>query len=416
MSIYRVSTNTPNENGVFNLGNRQYMMDKVQNQISTGKKHRLPSESPVDVTQAMTFHSKIFKINQLERNINDIAAERGLAESKMGSTIDMLQRVRELAVQGSNGTYLAEDRQAMAMEVDQILRNLVLEGNAKYKGNYLFSGHQKYTKPFEVIEGAVRGAERSMITEIKYLGDSGTHMREIDFNEYASATPAGSQLFWAEQFHVQSKVNTADFRMEQDSAVMIDGVRIEFEQGDNIYAVMDKINKSDAAVNASVDIQSGGLIIKSTFPHRVEMADIEGGQLLQNLGIIEEGYAFGPDNYSKDADVFGGSVFDVLIGLRDAMIQDNPEDIGGRYLGGIDGAIENLTYNMAQTGALQNRLDYLTTRLGDDKMVYSETMSKIEDVDMADALTDLAALDFAHKAALSSMAKITKSSLMDYLR
>ena len=416
MSIYRVSTNTPNENGVFNLGNRQYMMDKVQNQISTGKKHRLPSESPVDVTQAMTFHSKIFKINQLERNINDIAAERGLAESKMGSTIDMLQRVRELAVQGSNGTYLAEDRKAMAMEVDQILRNLVLEGNAKYKGNYLFSGHQKYTKPFEVIEGAVRGAERSMITEIKYLGDSGTHMREIDFNEYASATPAGSQLFWAEQFHVQSKVNTADFRMEQDSAVMIDGVRIEFEQGDNIYAVMDKINKSDAAVNASVDIQSGGLIIKSTFPHRVELADIEGGQLLQNLGIIEEGYAFGPDNYSKDADVFGGSVFDVLIGLRDAMIQDNPEDIGGRYLGGIDGAIENLTYNMAQTGALQNRLDYLTTRLGDDKMVYSETMSKIEDVDMADALTDLAALDFAHKAALSSMAKITKSSLMDYLR
>ena len=65
---------------------------------------------------------------------------------------------------------------------------------------------------------------------------------------------------------------------------------------------------------------------------------------------------------------------------------------------------------------MQNRLDYLSERLGDDKAAYTETMSKLEDVDMAKALTDLSALDFAHKAALSSLAKITKTSLMDFLR
>lgn len=416
MSIYRIGTNTTNENSMLHLANREYQMERVNQQISTGKKHRLPSESPVDVTQAMTFHSKVFKIEQLERNINDIAGERALAESKMGSTIDMLQRVRELAVQGANGTYTADDRMAMSQEVDQILKNLVLEANAKYKGNYLFSGFQKYTKPFEVIEGAVRGADTAMITEIKYLGDNGKHLREIDFEEYASAVPAGSELFWAEPFQVRSKVNTADFRLGRDTAVQIDGVRIEFNEGDNIYAVMDKINQSKVAVNASLDIMNGGLILKSTFPHRVEMADIEGGTLFQSLGIIEEGYPFGPDNYSKDADVFGGSIFDVLIGLRDAMIQNNPEDIGGRFLGGIDEAIGNVTFHLAKTGALQNRLDYLAQRLGDDRMVYTESLSKLEDVDMAQALTDLSALDFAHKAALSSLAKITKTSLMDFLR
>ena len=416
MSIYRIGTNTTNENSMYHLTTREYMMDKVNNQISTGKKHRLPSESPVDVTQAMTFHSKMFKIEQLERNINDLTGERMLAESKMSSTIDMLQRARELAVQGSNGIYNEENRLAMSQEVDQLLRNLILEANSKYKGNYLFSGHQKYTKPFEVIEGAVKGADSAMITEVHYLGDSGKHLREIDFNEYASAVPAGSELFWAEQFEVRSKVNTADFRLEEDAAILIDGVRIDFQSGDNIYAVMDKINKSDAAVNASVDITDGGLIIKSAHPHRIEMADIEGGKVLQNLGVIEEGFPFGPNNYSKDADVFGGSIFDVLIGLRDAMIQNNSEDIGGRYLGALDEAVNNITFHQAKTGALQNRLDYLSERLGDDKAVYTETMSKLEDVDMAKALTDLSALDFAHKAALSSLAKITKTSLMDFLR
>ena len=49
-------------------------------------------------------------------------------------------------------------------------------------------------------------------------------------------------------------------------------------------------------------------------------------------------------------------------------------------------------------------------------MSYTKTLSSLEDVNMADALTELATLDFAHKASLSSLAKITKSSLMDFLR
>ena len=75
-----------------------------------------------------------------------------------------------------------------------------------------------------------------------------------------------------------------------------------------------------------------------------------------------------------------------------------------------------MTDSISKTGALQNRLDYLTQRHGDDKMSYSTALAQLEDVDMAEALTELATLDFAHKAALSSLAKVTKISLMDFLR
>ncbi|HBD96178.1 MAG: flagellar hook-associated protein 3 [Spirochaetes bacterium GWF1_31_7] len=416
MSIYRVSTNMANDNGMNFVMKKEDSMNKVHQSISTGKKYVMPRDNPVDVTQAMTFHSKIFKIDQLERNINDLGAERNLVENKIGSTIEILQRVRELSVQGSNGIYTAEDRKAMSVEVDQLMKNIIVDANSKYKGNYLFSGFQKFTKPFEVLEGAVRGADTAMITEVRYLGDNGKQLREIDFNEYAASTPPGSDLFWAENFQIYSKVNTADFRLENDMSVMIDNQKISFNEGDNAYAIVDKINRSPAAVNASIDIVTGGMIIKSTTPHKVELADIEGGNLLQNLGILAQGRPIGPDNFSQDADVFGGSIFDTMIGLRDAMLQNNAEDIGGRFLGAIDESITNLTNNMAKTGALQNRLDYLTQRLGDDKMSYTKTLSSLEDVNMADALTELATLDFAHKASLSSLAKITKSSLMDFLR
>ena len=58
---------------------------KGENQLSTGKKNRLPRENPVEVTQAMTFHTKITKINQFVRNIQDAEGERSLRGQAVGS-------------------------------------------------------------------------------------------------------------------------------------------------------------------------------------------------------------------------------------------------------------------------------------------------------------------------------------------
>ncbi len=416
MSINRISSNTINDNGVFHLRNREYSMDKVNNQINTGKKNRLPRENVVDVTQSMTYHTKIHKIDQYIRNIRDAEAERGLVEVKLNESIQILQRARELAVQAANGIYTEENRKSMAIEIDQLLRQVILDSNTKFKGDFLFSGFQKYTKPFEALEGAVRGMSGPMITKVKYLGDNGVHLREIDAGEYIGVSKPGSEIYWAENFQIYSPINTANFRLTRDQNILIDGIKIEFKEGDNAYAVMDKINRSNAAINASIDIVNGGMILTTTKPHKPELADIEGGTLLQDLGILERGRPMGPENINPDATVFGGSIFDTLIGLRDAMIHNNSEDIGGKFLGALDFAISNLTYNMAETGAKDNRLEYLTTRHTDDKIVYTEALTKTEDIDLAEAITELKALDFAHKAALSSLARLARTSLMDFLR
>ncbi len=416
MSIQRISTNTIPDNGMYSLRGRQFDMDRVNNQINTGNKNRLPRENPVDVTQAMTFHTAINRTDQYIRNIQDANNERGVAEVKLMNTVDIIQRVRELAVQGANGVYTDDERQMMAVEVDQLLRNVILNANSRYKDDYLFSGFNKYTQPFEVMEGAVRGINQSMITEVKYLGDNGAHRREIDSGELVAVARPGSEAFWAEQHQIYSSVNTADFRLTQDSVILIDKNRIEFNEGDNVYAIMDKINKSDVAVNASIDPVTGGLILKTTRPHRMELSDIEGGRLLQDLGILENGFAIGPENVNQGAMEFGGSVFDVLIGLRDAMIQNNQEDIGSRFLGALDMAMGNLTQQLAETGALDNRMNYLTERHNSDKERFTIGLSKANDIDVAESITELKMLEFAHKAALSSLARLSQPTLMDFMR
>lgn len=416
MSIYRVSSNTISDNGIFHLQNREYEMDKVNNQMNTGKKHRLPREGVTEVPQAMTFHSKIQKIDQYIKNIQDAEGERSLVESKIMNTVEILQRARELAVQGSNGVYSEDQRKNMAEEIDQLLRNVVLDANSKYKGNFLFSGFNKYTQPFETLEGAVKGISQAMITEVRYLGNNGKHLREVDDGEYITTSKPGSEIYWAENFQIYSQTNTANFRLTKDMSIKVDEVKIDFNEGDNIYAIMDKINRSPTAVNASLDMVTGGLILKSTKPHKVELSDIEGGTILQDLGILETGMPIGPDNYSHNATVFGGSIFDTLIGLRDSMLSNNTEDIGGRFLGALDNALSNLMYHTAESGALTNRLSFLQGRFTIDKEAYIENLTKIEDIDVADTITQLKQLEFAHTAALSSLARLTRVSLMDFIR
>jgi flagellar hook-associated protein 3 FlgL len=130
-SIYRISSNTIMDNGVLNIKNREYNMDKVNNQLATGQKYRLPSDGVVDVTQSMTFHSKILKTDQFLSNIQDAEGERALSETKMMNTIDVIQRIRELAVQGANGVYSADERKSMAKEVDELLNNVIDSANSR---------------------------------------------------------------------------------------------------------------------------------------------------------------------------------------------------------------------------------------------------------------------------------------------
>ena len=417
MSIDRISSNTISDNGLFHLKNREKSMDRVNDELNTGKKHRLPRDGVTDVSQGLTYQTKIQRIDQYMKNINDAEGERiSLSESKLKNTIDLLQRAREISVQGANGIYNADERKGMAIEIDELLKNLIIDANSKYKSNYLYSGFQKFTEPFQTLEGAVKGADSAMIKEVKYLGDNGKQLREVDNGEYISSTPPGSEVYWAEQFQIYSSINTANFRLTGDMNILIDGNKINFKAGDNIYAILDKINRSKSSVNASLDSVTGGLILKTTSPHKMELADIEGGTMLQDLGILQQGRPIGPDNYSQSASVFGGSVFDVLIGLRDSMLTNNTEDIGGRYLGAIDNALSNVLHHTAETGALSNRLTNLSDRLKTDKEAYTIALTNVEDIDTVDAFNEFKLLDYAQRVALSSMAKLSQISLMDFIR
>ena len=114
---------------------------------------------------------------------------------------------------------------------------------------------------------------------------------------------------------------------------------------------------------------------------------------------------------------------DVLSGLLPTLrtlsahlAANDTASLGTGDLQAIDAAFDNLTAKRAQVGAITNCVDAAGQRLDDVYDVASAFLSKTEDADLPQALTDLSAQQNALQAALRGGATLIQQSLMDFLR
>ena len=135
---------------------------------------------------------------------------------------------------------------------------------------------------------------------------------------------------------------------------------------------------------------------------------------MQDIGVVSGKNP--PKNLSPEARVFGGTIFDMVMRLRDSLFMNNAEDVGGSALGGIDLALENLLKNRAELGAKASRLDMVQKRVIEDRTNFEEILSRTEDVDVAEAITKFKMLETTYRSALGVSARIIQPTLLDFLR
>ena len=108
--------------------------------LSTGKRINSAKDDAAGMAIATSMTSQVKGMNQAIRNSNDGIALAQTAEGSLGEVTNMLQRVRELAVQSASGTYQdATDRVYMQSEVDQLTAQIdQVITNTKFNGVVLF--------------------------------------------------------------------------------------------------------------------------------------------------------------------------------------------------------------------------------------------------------------------------------------
>ncbi|KUP04466.1 flagellar hook protein FlgL [Bacillus coahuilensis p1.1.43] len=127
-------------NSLSNISNSYNSLGKLQDQLATGKKITKPSDDPVVAMKGMYYRSNLTQIEQYKRNLSEGYLWLESSESAIEQANQGLQRVRELTLQGQNGTLSQEDKKAISVEIDQIIQDLGNTANTKVAGKYLFNG------------------------------------------------------------------------------------------------------------------------------------------------------------------------------------------------------------------------------------------------------------------------------------
>ena len=168
-----------------------------------------------------------------EKNAKTLADNFKISEGYVNSNLQIMQRVRELAVSGANGTNSKEDLKNMATEVNELLKEMIQNANAVGpEGKSLFAGTRGNTLAFDVLLGNVPGANEPLIKEVKYQGNISLNSVEVDENQYMQVDNSGNRIFWAEPQRVMGKRDLTGWTCRADSVMNVDGVEIRVNRGD----------------------------------------------------------------------------------------------------------------------------------------------------------------------------------------
>jgi flagellar hook-associated protein 3 FlgL len=262
----------------------------------------------------------------------------------------------------------------------------------------------------------VEGAPIEKVVSVDYTGNIGRNQVEVAEGSTMPINLPGNYAFWAENQRLDASVDATTYRVQEDAVIRLDGVEIPLKAGDNVYAIISKINDSTAPLKASLDPTRNSLILETTTPHQIWPEDLNGGHVLKDLGLINDRFMSPPYNIADSAKVFGGSVFDMVIYLRDKLYTGDLEELGSSALRGIQDALNSVIGAVGDLGARYSRLDLNAQRISYEKPEIQKMDSNEVDLDISQAITELRMLDYTHEAALATTAKILKPTLLDFLR
>jgi flagellar hook-associated protein 3 FlgL len=182
----RITHRMISDTTIQNMRNNLSKLESLHSSITTGKRLSRPSDDPAAVARTLTYTSDLAAGEVFLRTMDSSMSWMSATDSALDDAGSLLQRARELAVQGANGTLTPDDMKRIGAEVDSLLTQMVVTGNASLRGQRLFAGQKIDADPFTPA-GTLPG--------YTYAGDTGAMRREYDVNAYLTINTPGQVTF-----------------------------------------------------------------------------------------------------------------------------------------------------------------------------------------------------------------------------
>jgi flagellar hook-associated protein 3 FlgL len=146
----RVTNSMTQRTVLADIQNVQSQLTATQNRLSSGKQLTKPSDNPFATSRARLTRGELAANGQYQSNVDEATSWMSTTDTALTSINSDAGRARDLMLQGANGSMSQTDRDAIALELDQLADSVKTAGNTQYAGNYVLAGTSTQTQPFTV--------------------------------------------------------------------------------------------------------------------------------------------------------------------------------------------------------------------------------------------------------------------------
>ena len=198
-----INTNTASINAQRSLATSQVELNTAMERLSSGKRINSASDDAAGFAIAERMTAQIRGLNMAAKNAQDALAMMATAENATNDVTDMLQRIRELAVQGANDTNSAKDRDYLQNEVDALLTEINrVSTQTRYNNLILLDGQrngsiQVGTEASQTIDFRIESIDTDYLGLSWELGSDGKRITEkrVDENGANVLDEDGNKIF-----------------------------------------------------------------------------------------------------------------------------------------------------------------------------------------------------------------------------
>jgi flagellin len=232
-------------------GINAYNLQASMEKLSSGERINKAGNDASGLAVSEKMRSQIRGLNQASRNIGDAVSFVQVAEGYLSETTDVLQRIRELAVQASNGVYSDEDRMQISVEVSQLVAEVDrIASSAQFNGMNLltgrFSRESDYVMQFQIganVDQNIRAYIGTMTAEA--LGLKGQQGDATNIISVADPDESNKTLATIDEALKNVNKQRADLGAYQNRMEMAQkGINVASE---NTQAAESRIRDSDMA-------------------------------------------------------------------------------------------------------------------------------------------------------------------------
>ncbi|ABZ83326.1 flagellin protein [Heliomicrobium modesticaldum Ice1] len=418
----RINHNIQALNAYRQLNNNQGIVSKHMEKLSSGLRINRASDDAAGLAISERMRSQIRGLTVAERNGLDGVSLIQTAEAALDSVHQMLQRMRELAVQSANGIYTEQDRSALQDEVDELIKEIDrVAGHTEFNTRKLLNGNMG-----KAVSGAVANIQTNNLVTSGGKVFSGAaklvNLSDRAGNKFGVVSGDTVQL----SFVVNGKLlQTSGIKISGGTTFnSVIGAAVKDINGSSAGNVSGYFKLTVSGTKLHFTAVSGGYA-KAVYGITFTFRDAQGimktpatdalssfhetRQALVSRPPGDATLQIGP-NTNQHLGLEIGDVTSAALGLKsysgaEFNIKINTQQDANIAIKVFDEAIAKVSKERSKLGAFQNRLEYTINNLKVANESLTAAESRIRDTDMAMEMTQFTKQNIISQSATAMLAQ-----------